>query len=216
MMGFGQRYTCYLCGKELHRECRYPKGIITHGYFPGSSFKFHGKPFTRLGKNGKREYSKCCDACGKDICGFSYHCEVDNLDLHPCCRNLQEKLLVDTSMFNLRSKVLSKCMMCKKGKISDGNRYAPGWSYVSKCNKYHFHVYCMKEMVHEAYMKSGNMALEEVDLKGVIKSKKSSRTERTAFGTIKAFLKIIVAVLLGDPTLLISNVLVELVTGGLE
>ncbi|KAG8374886.1 hypothetical protein BUALT_Bualt10G0042100 [Buddleja alternifolia] len=216
MKGFGQRYICNLCGHELHQECRFPKTETTHEYFGCSIFTFREKPFTRTDRNNKKEYSKCCDACGKDICGFSYHCEADNLDLHPCCCKLQEKLLIDDTMFDRRANVSSKCMWCKKRKISDGQRDVPGWSYISTCKKYHLHVYCMTEMMHEAYMKNGDLALEKVDFKHLVKSKRMGGSRSTTFETIKSFLKIILAALLGDPTMLISNVLVELVTRGLQ
>ncbi|KAI3453675.1 hypothetical protein Pfo_010338 [Paulownia fortunei] len=215
MKGFGQRYQCKLCGHELHRECRFPKPTISHEYFGCSTFTFRDEPFTRHCKNNRQEYSKCCDACGKDVCGFSYHCETDNLDLHPCCRNLDKKLIIDGTVFDLRAKVSSKCMWCKKREISDGKRDVPGWSYVSTCNKYHFHVYCMLEMVHEAWMKNGEMGLEKVELRNMVKSRRN-RGSGSSFETIKSVLKIILAVLLGDPTVLISNVFVELVSRGLQ
>lgn len=66
-------------------------------------------------------------------------------------------------------------------------------------------------------MKNGEMGLEKVELRQLAKSSRNrgSGTNKI-FETIKTFLKIILAALLGDPTLLISNVFVELVSRGLQ
>lgn len=217
MRGFGQRYLCVLCGHELHKECRFPRTTISHEHFPGSVFTFCDEPFTTFDKKNRKEYSKLCDACGKEICGYSYHCEADRLDLHPCCRNLEKTLVFDDTVFGLRAKVSSKCMWCKKRKISDGERDVPGWSYVSTCGKYHVHVYCMVQIVLEGCIANGEMGLEKVEMRKLVRSRGSRGSgSRNVFETIKSILKIILAALLGDPTLLISNVLVELVSRGLQ
>ncbi|KAI3453677.1 hypothetical protein Pfo_010340 [Paulownia fortunei] len=217
MGGLGERYQCEPCGKELHKECRFPTRTTSHDYFGCSTFTFLVKPITRLDKNNRKEYSKCCDACGKDICGFSYHCETDNLDLHPCCLNLEKKLVIKDTVFDLRAKVSSKCIWCENRKISDEKRNVPGWSYVSTCNKYHFHVYCMTEMIHEACIKNGEKGLEKVELRNLVKpSGNIGSGASIMFLTIKPFLKVIMSALLGDPTLMISHVFVELVSLGLQ
>ncbi|CAA2974786.1 Putative late blight resistance protein homolog R1A-4 [Olea europaea subsp. europaea] len=175
MKGFGERYACNLCGHELHEECRHPTPEVSHENFGGSIFKFHYKPFTRLGKKNRREFSKVCDACGEDIRGFNYHYEEDNLDLHPCCRKLENKLVFGGMIFDLEVKLSSKCGMCGRKKIPRVENNVRGWSYVSQCKKYHFHVsqckkyhfhvYCMTEMVHEACMNRFDLALENMDFR---------------------------------------------------
>lgn len=215
--GYGQHYHCNICGDELHIECRSPETTISHENFGNSVFKFRRKPLTRLGKNNRKEFSKCCDACGKDICGFSYRCEEKDKDLHPCCRNLKKQLLIDNTVFDLRAEVLSKCSHCKKKKITDGDRDVRGWSYVSGCNKYHFHVFCMVEMVHETCMRYGETGLETVELREIARSRRSRGSRGSKiFEMIKSVMKILLAALLGDPTMLISNVFVELVSRGLQ
>ncbi|KAL0283337.1 UNVERIFIED_CONTAM: hypothetical protein Sangu_2896000 [Sesamum angustifolium] len=215
--GFGERYQCALCGHKLHKECRFPHTTVSHEFFGCSTLTFRAEPFTINGKNNRKEYRKCCDACGKDICGFSYHCAADNLDLHPTCRNLDRKLVINDTVFDLfpAKRSSSKCIWCKKRKISAGTRDVPGWSYLSTCKKYHFHVYCMTEMVYEACMKNGEMGLEKFELKELVRHRGSTRSS-SILETIKTFLKIILSALLGDPTLLISNVFVELVSLGLQ
>ncbi|GFP85156.1 hypothetical protein PHJA_000659400 [Phtheirospermum japonicum] len=217
MKGFGQRYECKLCGHSLHRECRFPKSNVSHEFFVGSTLTFRDRPFIRQGHDKKhnrnnKEYSKICDGCGKEVCGFSYHSETDNLDLHPCCLSLEKKLLMDDTVFDLRPRVRSKCGFCKQRKISDGERDVPGWAYVSACDKYHFHVYCMSEMVHEAWMKNGEMGLEMVKLS----RNRGWSGKRAIIDTVKLVLKIILATILGDPTALISSVFVEFVSRGLQ
>lgn len=188
---------------------------IYHENFGGSSFEFQYEPCIRYDKHNRKEFSKCCDACGKEICGFSYRCEENDKDLHPCCVNLKNKLLIEDTIFDLRTEVFSKCIWCKKKKISDGKRDVRGWSYVSTCGKYHFHVYCMVELVHEACMKYGDIGLQNIELKQLAKFSNSggSRAGKT-LQMIKSIMKIILSVLLGDPTMLISNVIVEMASRG--
>ncbi|XP_022892657.1 putative late blight resistance protein homolog R1B-23 isoform X2 [Olea europaea var. sylvestris] len=165
MNGFGEWYTCNLCGHGLHKDCRQPKSKVSHENFGGSIFKFHYKPFTRLGKKYRREFSRICDACGKVICGFNYHCEEENLDLHPCCGKLVKELVIDGMIFDLEAKLSSKCGMCGQKKIPRVENNVPGWSYVSQCKRYHFHVYCMTEMLHESHMNSSDLALENMNFR---------------------------------------------------
>ncbi|KAK4422653.1 hypothetical protein Salat_1847800 [Sesamum alatum] len=214
--GFGERFQCQLCGHELHRECRFPQTTISHEFFGSSTLTFRNKPLTRQGENNRKEYSKCCNACGKDICGFSYHCEADNLDLHPTCRKLDRKLVINDTVFDLRpAKVSSsKCIWCKNREMSDGMG-VPGWSYLSTCKNYHFHVCCMTEMVYEACMKNGEMGLEKIELRQLVRHNGLIGSNSVSV-MIKSFLKITLSALLGDPTLLISNVFVELVSHGLQ
>ncbi|KAK6130090.1 hypothetical protein DH2020_036163 [Rehmannia glutinosa] len=139
------------------------------------------------------------------------------LDLHPCFAGTGEKTLIDDTVFNLRPKVSSRCKSCKRRKISDGDRDVPGWAYVSTCDKYNFHVFCMLEMVHEAWMKNGEMGLEKVELRQLVRFSRNRGSGRGAvFETMKSVLKIILAALLGDPTALISSAFVELVSRSLE
>ncbi|KAG6399292.1 hypothetical protein SASPL_140768 [Salvia splendens] len=212
MKGFGPRYHCAPCGRELHKECRHPKSTIHHDYFGGSIFTFRREPYTKLVSHNRRQFSKCCDACGKDVCGFSYRCEENDKDLHPCCANLEEKLLIDNTIFDLQSDVSSKCIRCKKKKITDGARDVRGWSYVSACGKYHFHVYCMAELVHDACMRYGEVGPGTGELARSSRGR-GSRAEKM-LQMIKSVVKIILAALLGDPTMLISNVIVDLVSRG--
>ncbi|KAI8531707.1 hypothetical protein RHMOL_Rhmol11G0156600 [Rhododendron molle] len=214
--GFKTRYRCEPCGYDLHEECQDPKTMITHDLFQGSTFVFHHKPAGNI-----------CNACGRKIYGCSYHCEVDNLNLHPRCSNLRGKLGIGDTEFVLCKKAKKNCFWCKKKQPSWlAKKNVEGWCYVSKCNKFYCHVYCVSQMVsqmvHEAW-KRGDLdrkddendddvtstALEKVDLKLVAKSRGGGSSG--FLRTISMFLRAIIGILFGDPTVVILSMLVELI-----
>lgn len=209
--GFKTGYRCEPCNYDLHEECKNPKPVITHDLFQGSTFVFDNEP----GKN--------CDACGRKIYGCSYHCEADNLDLHPRCSNLRGRLGIGDTEFVLRKKAKKNCFWCKKKQPSWlANNNVQGWCYVSKCNKFYCHVYCVSEMVHEAWRRGDldrkdddndddtSMALKNVDLKLVAKSGGGGSTSGY-LKTISMFLRAIIGILFGDPTVVLLSMLVELI-----
>ncbi|XP_059627113.1 uncharacterized protein LOC132269911 [Cornus florida] len=164
----------------------------------------------------RKQSTKCCIACGRNICGSFYHDKAKGWSLHPCCCNLESKLCIDGVNFELHDKVLSKCMWCNK---KDHKTNIPGWSYVSACKKYHFHVHCVTEMVHEAWKKGvidkvDSVALEEMDLKLLRNSNKydGKGLKNIIWKTVKIFLKTIVGILFGDPSVIIASMLEELIT----
>ncbi|RDX62659.1 hypothetical protein CR513_58985, partial [Mucuna pruriens] len=69
-----------------------------------------------------------CDACGKDVMGFVYHCSRTGYDLHPCCLNLKDTISDEEGCVTLElsHKVPSKCLKCKHRNVVDGVK---GWSY---------------------------------------------------------------------------------------
>ncbi|KAL0448183.1 UNVERIFIED_CONTAM: hypothetical protein Slati_1946200 [Sesamum latifolium] len=67
-------------------------------------------------------------------------------------------------------------------------------------------------MAYEACMKNGEMGLEKVELRHGGPFASSS----TLVTMITSFLHIILSALLGDPTFLVSSVLVELVSHALQ
>ncbi|GFY82183.1 hypothetical protein Acr_02g0004230 [Actinidia rufa] len=219
--GFGSRYKCEHCSYELHPECKCRKPTITHDFFPGSVFKF----YEQLHIPGS--CGRSCDACGTDIKGFVYHCWrgprlADGWDLHPCCSKLEKELRIDGTDFILRDKVTSECMWCKNKKLCGTTSRVPGWSYVSGCGKYHFHVYCVAKMVakmvHEVWKKgevdesSDSSALDKIDLRVVAKSGRKGGSGSGFGRTIRIFLKTIVAILLGDPTITLACVLFDVLS----
>ncbi|KAI5670700.1 hypothetical protein M9H77_11064 [Catharanthus roseus] len=207
--GSGKRYRCDHCGRELHKQCRFPKQKISHEFFKGSSFKFFEEPQTECGNGKCKEHGRCCDVCGKDICGFNYHCEDKGWDLHPCCNNLPKKLCIDETIFEIKKGVSSKCMWCDQKTVSGGSKNIPGWSYVSNCRRYHFHVFCVMELLHGAADKNGNLSLENMNLNQLAKSHGNGKVEGKLWRIAKLILKTILSILMGDATTMLSHVVVD-------
>ncbi|XP_022864698.1 uncharacterized protein LOC111384625 isoform X3 [Olea europaea var. sylvestris] len=166
--------------------------------------RFSSKPCTKLDKNHRRQFSKCCNACGKDICGFSYHCEEDKLDLHPYCRKLEDKIVFKHTIFGLVTESSSKCVKCGKRKIENSD--VQDWSYVSQCKTYRLHVYCMTDMIQEAYE---DLTLKKSDSRELVRYNEKGKGKNTFVTCAKWVIKILFSTLLGDITLLISNSIVE-------
>lgn len=216
--GVGKRYRCEECDYDLHEDCMFNKSTTTHEFFKEFTFKFYDKPPPR--KCDKIYCNKCiryCNACGKHVKGFVYHCDEDenDWDLHPCCRNLKNELKIEGVKFHL-GETVSKCSWCNQTKIKDGWSKIKGWSYVSECDKYHFHVYCAMEMVIEGW-KNGTansndcLALENLELPIQRQLNRNSGRGNKYWRIAKVFLKTIVSILLGDPTITLGSLLVDLV-----
>ncbi|MGI4297423.1 cation transporter [Klebsiella pneumoniae] len=204
--GIGPRYRCDPCDYDFHKECKSPKETTTHELFKGSTFKYLSQP----DKN-----KRYCDACGWKIKGCFYHCEAGDLDMHPCCSNLKGKLCTGGTDFILRDKVKYMCLWCKKKKrdwIAE-NEF-PGWSYVSKEKRICCHVHCMWPMIFEAWKQDGfhgtdddddnlTMALSKIALKGMAYSYgNGGRCRVEILKSAGIFLRVIIGILLGDPTAL--------------
>ncbi len=207
--GFGKRYRCEQCNYDLHEDCMFTTPTTSHKFFRNSTFKF----YEQHPRDGIETY---CDACGKRVKGFVYHCPKTDKDLHPCCRNLKDKLEIDGVKFRLRETV-SKCSWCNQKKIKDSWSKIKGWSYVSECNTYNFHVYCAMEMVVEGW-KDGTandndcLALENLDLRSIQCHSNRNRGRGNKYlRIVKIFLKTIISILLGDPTITLASILVDLV-----
>ncbi|EAZ21099.1 hypothetical protein OsJ_36740 [Oryza sativa Japonica Group] len=90
-VGIGARFRCPFagCDHDLHRQCALPLSPppppLRHPFYPRCAFVFlaraPGAPGTRY-----------CNACGRDVAGFVYHCRACGFDLHPCCARLPHVL----------------------------------------------------------------------------------------------------------------------------
>ena len=136
-LGFGPCYHCQDCNYHLHEECAMASESAYHPFFKKCHFIFRNETYDRI-----------CDACGKDVMGVSYKCLHDKAhDLHPCCLKLQHTIYGDGGIkLKLSDKVSSKCLKCKSKEISKGKK---GWSYVSSCGEFCYHVACVKDLVLE-------------------------------------------------------------------
>ncbi|KAL2329579.1 hypothetical protein Fmac_017160 [Flemingia macrophylla] len=146
-VGFGRSYHCgnSNCSYILHEECFEVASIASHPFFPRSCFKFYGKaPGYQV---------RYCDACGKDVLGFVYHCSLTGYYLHPCCLYLNHRISDEEARgrvtLELSQNVPSKCVKCKHKNVRSGVK---GWSYVSSSDSggtFCYHVSCIKDLILE-------------------------------------------------------------------
>ncbi|KAM0941334.1 hypothetical protein DsansV1_C17g0147671 [Dioscorea sansibarensis] len=213
-LGFGTCYTCTdtACNFHLHKDCAYPEEIIYHPFFPRSHFRF-------LNEGGP---NRRCDACGRDINGYVYHCDRTGFDLHPCCAKLPyyENVVINEGeemRLVLKKKVSSKCCKCKEKKL--WGKVKNTWSYVSENQEVHFHVSCVKDLVSESWR--DGLQIEKVGawpkLKlEIYKESKWRGSGRSKFGKLKKVLQIaltvVIAAVIGDPTAMLVGVVTSLIT----
>ncbi|KAK9189737.1 hypothetical protein WN943_018336 [Citrus x changshan-huyou] len=210
-LGFGARYRCDKCNFDLHQDCMLAAPIAHHDFFKNSTFKIFHQP---------QDFQRYCYACGKPVRGFHYHCEKEGWDLHPCCRNLPNNLPIENIKFKLRNKVSSKCIWCKKKNLEGTVSGIRGWSYVSECKEYHFHVHCAMDMVIDGWRngafnyQDGNSlaALENLELPVLRQHLSGNRRRSSKFmKVVKIVFKTIAGILLGDPTVVLTGLLVDVV-----
>ncbi|KAG6578704.1 hypothetical protein SDJN03_23152, partial [Cucurbita argyrosperma subsp. sororia] len=230
--GFGPRYRCEKCDFDLHKPCTYDRvASVSHEFFPGSRFRFMRNP-------PKPCHPECiirCDACRKTIKGFVFHCEEDDLDIHPCCRELKKSYRIEDVKFNLHKKMKGKCIWCKSKRLEDGGE-DNGWSYVSECEEYHVHVACVTEMALEAWyksqscnggsnsrsgggsgMRSSTSGTQSVAVKLNLKEIQARRrAERGGiekfWRVVKFIVKTVISIVIGDPTMILASFFVDLLT----
>ncbi|PIA39087.1 hypothetical protein AQUCO_02700337v1 [Aquilegia coerulea] len=138
--GWGPRYRCEDCNFDLHKECALYSSSMSHPFYKNRSFEFLESPIT---------YNRYCNACGRDILGFVYHCYATGHDLHPLCANLPCTLQADGVELRLHDKLSSKCGKCRTRTLWGNVR---GWSYRSSTG-YEFYVSCVKKMAVENWEK---------------------------------------------------------------
>ncbi|KAK9282652.1 hypothetical protein L1049_010871 [Liquidambar formosana] len=206
-LGFKACYRCeYVdCDFHLHEECATASSSTFHTFFKKCDFKFNEK--------APGECPRYCDACGKDVLGFVYQCTHKKAyDLHPCCVKLQHTIKGDGIELKLSKKVSSKCLKCQSKEVSKGIK---GWSYVSTCGQYCYHVACVKDMVLENW-KNGNFVqqsdaieLSSLEMQSMVPSQElvmqcgesSSRRKGSRYWSVaKLVLQLIISAIFGDPT----------------
>lgn len=140
-LGLHARYTCdEHCDFHLHKECVRAANDpqITHAFFPECVFSFLENP---------QRPELICDACGRDIKGYNYHCSDKGLDLHPCCAKLPFEMVQGEVKLKLHQQVSSRCYKCCRKKYR--NEKNGSWSYVSAGGEIHLHVACVTDMLIE-------------------------------------------------------------------
>ncbi|KAK1571215.1 hypothetical protein Q3G72_013550 [Acer saccharum] len=186
------RFKCEQCDFDLHEECAHVKQTTTHDFYKKNIFNFFREP-------PDHSILIYCAMCGGVVEGFVYYCERLKKYLHPCCHSLPSKFKFYHHEFTLRDKILSStCLWCSKGS------YFEGLSYVSKCNKYNFHVSCAKHMMHLEYLKEvhlGNsleqslQCLLEIYHGGILKRQRRSKNIVMSFVVTNLVLELSSAIL---------------------
>ncbi|XP_027351469.1 uncharacterized protein LOC113862591 [Abrus precatorius] len=218
-LGFGASYRCKNCSYILHDVCKNCVSFATHPFFPRSDFEFY--------ETAPGNRTRYCDACGKDVLGFVFHCTRTGKDLHPCCLNLKASISDEEGLVKLElcEEVPSKCAKCKHRNVVDGVK---GWSYVSSEGTC-YHVSCVKEMVLENWKKGYFSQSQETNSNGMsetehsqlaLRSKEIVQSERSSrrSSTIKKYTKIAVLVfqlifsaIFGNPVIAIATLVEALV-----
>lgn len=202
--------TCYQCKYEncnfyIHEECAFPSPSAFHRLFKKCDLKFYEKAPTNYGR------VRYCDACGKNVLGFSYQCTHKNAhDLHPCCLKLKHLIEGDEGVrLSLSDEVNSRCLYCNSKEIARGVK---GWSYVSSCGNYCYHVACVKEIAYENWKKgkfsgiSGEMNSLWLPNQGMVPRRNGSWSGIAYWKMAKTILKLIISAIFGDPLSLIAVV----------
>lgn len=218
-VAIGHSYHCgnNSCNYILDEKCANADSFAFHPFFRDSDFKFHEKaPGHRV---------RYCDACGKDVLGFVYHCSSTGYDLHPCCLRLKREISDEQEGVTLKlcKEVPKKCGKCKHRNVVDNVK---GWSYVSSGSEesYCYHVSCVKELILENLNRTetnstgmsdreySQLALRSM---GIVQRGESSRSS----GKIRKYTKIAVLVfklifsaIFGNPISAIAAVMETLVS----
>ncbi|KAJ9684258.1 hypothetical protein PVL29_016645 [Vitis rotundifolia] len=154
--GLGKVYQCKdgeNCDYHLHQRCY---DLSKSGY---SSIKFTFLQSKKCDfvfqKEAPGANQRACDACGRDVKGWSYQCKMCKKPhyLHPCCANLPVNRKGEKVVLDLKAKTSSKCLKCESKNISQGLR---GWFYASNCGNYCYHVGCVMDMVVENLENGGH------------------------------------------------------------
>ena len=161
----------------------HPIETTTHDLFGSAAFKFlHEPPHTKCKeKHCRNEGKRYCDTCGKALKGFVYHCAARDLDLHPCCRNLETKMDIYGEEFRLQDKVSRLCNWWKKRELEGRGSDVQGWAYAWSNKHYYFHVGCVQEMMLEAWQNEGGGGSDD-DKSVAAVSKMNLQLQRTSKG----------------------------------
>ncbi|KAL5980090.1 hypothetical protein ACLOJK_036557 [Asimina triloba] len=200
--GIGLKYKCRDCDFDPHKVCTMAVPTTTHPFYKKCDFQFCFKPPGNV--------MRVCDACGKDVLGFVYHCKGCGFDLHPCCANLPYKLNDGDRGLYLSAKLSSPCEKCGGKGL--------GWSYRSECKSYNLHVSCVKELLvekwHAMSLNADSNQMREIQtkipsLRGAMEEQHNKRKVGKAHKYCQiagGAVKVIVAAVLGDPTAIIAGV----------
>lgn len=226
-VGIGARFRCPSrgCDHDLHRQCALPLAPpLRHPFYPRCAFAF-------LPRAPGPRY---CNACGRDVAGYVYHCRACGFDLHPCCAALPHALDAGGGVrlyLCPDSKAGAACHRC-------GHR-GRSWSYRSQCGSYSLHVACVVDMLVDSWhdvgrgkggggggLVAGSGGYRVPVIRGAARSShaagrgggSSSYWGRRKKGKVKRCCEIagfasqvVISAVLGDPSALIAGVIGSLI-----
>jgi hypothetical protein len=144
------RYRCDQCDFDLHVCCAQAPAVLEHPMFEGRALTFfQRRPAIPAGG------CALCDVCGDPVLGFLYHNREHDVDIHPFCATLPERIGVeDDGVLNLTKAAGHSCKVC--GEVGRRGRYL---SYRSQDDDGQF-VYIHVACVLEASFSSGDHAVQ--------------------------------------------------------
>ncbi|CAD6265509.1 unnamed protein product [Miscanthus lutarioriparius] len=213
--GDGARYTCDCCESpsfDLHPPCALADEDTTleHPLFRGSKFVLLPEPPAPVD-------GTVCDACGEPARGLVHHCFEDDLDLHPCCARLPDRILQDGRVFELRRKTSGACGLCGG---DSGRRRNKFWAYRSYFDgeAMDLHVACMKDMARLSWEASyqsrsggGQIVLASLpNIERTLQSLPVNKRRKSGFDhfvkIVRTVAGIIIAVIFGNPVAMIAAI----------
>ncbi|KAL6596152.1 hypothetical protein ACP70R_047516 [Stipagrostis hirtigluma subsp. patula] len=212
--GDGARYTCDRGDAfHLHTCCALAEEqapVVHHPLFGDRAFVFLPEPPPPVDDT-------VCDACGEPARGFVYHCLEADLDLHPCCALLPERILRDGRVFELRREASRPCGMCGG---RNGRRRRRFWAYRSYFDgeAVDLHVACMKDMArlgweagyHDRVGGGQIVPASAPILDGVLQRLPRNKRRSTGFQSlckiVGAVVSVIISVIFGNPMAMIAAV----------
>lgn len=158
-LGDELRYRCDQCDFDLHVCCAQAREVFEHPMFEGRALTFfHSRPGSLAGYAG-------CDVCGDPVLGFLYHNREHDLDLHPFCAILPERMVLKDEGFvlNLQKASGHSCGLC--GEVGRRGRYLSYRLQDDDGKLVSFHVACVMEMNYSTdghVVQASSPASEEV------------------------------------------------------
>lgn len=112
------KYRCEPCNFDLHVCCTPVGTHFVHPFFEGSTFAFLHRPPNVPG----------CDACGDPVLGFTFYDGERQLNLHPRCASLSERVVNEDSVLELCKEAPARgsCGLCGQGQDGRRGRF---WCY---------------------------------------------------------------------------------------
>ncbi|KAL5710877.1 hypothetical protein ACHQM5_021388 [Ranunculus cassubicifolius] len=199
--GWGARYRCDDCNYDLHKECTLASKTMYHPFYKKRHFQL-------LEQGAQGRY---CDACGRDVLGFVYHCYETGYDLHPCCASLPLVLQGGGVELHLRDTLSENCGKCRTKRLWGNVR---GWSYRSSDKECHYHVSCVKDIFVEKWERGyfgeegmNNLAIEIANVPNLQVARQNGRSSsrfNKCLKIAKLVLNLIISILTGDPVGLVT------------